>query len=378
MNVPLLDLQAQYSGIKKELEKALLEVARSGRYILGPQVQELEADIAEYCDAKHAVGVSSGTDALLLALMALDVGPGDWVITSPYSFFATAGAIARLGARPVFVDIDAKTYNIDPVALNQWFEDHAEDAGKVKAIIPVHLYGQCADMTPILETAAARGIAVVEDAAQALGARYPGADGLKPAGSMGDIGTYSFFPSKNLGGLGDGGMVATNNDTLAEKMAHLRNHGMNPKYHHSMIGGNFRLDALQAAVLTVKLPNLNDWNRARQDNASYYDVHLDKVGMVTPHIAYAREYHIYNQYVIAVPERRDDLREYLTAAQIGSEVYYPVPFHVQPCFAYLGYKAGDFPNSEYAAAHTIALPVYPEMSTPMQDYVIDTLKSFYK
>jgi dTDP-4-amino-4,6-dideoxygalactose transaminase len=377
MEVPLLDLQAQLKSIGPELEQAVLRVVRSGKYIMGPEVEELERAVAKYAGVKHAVGVSSGTDALLAALMALDVGPGDIVLTTPYSFFATAGAVARVGARPAFVDIDRNTFNIDPSGLRRWFEENADQAGRVKAIIPVHLYGQCADMDPILDAARERDAAVIEDAAQAIGASYPSRNGVKPAGSMGEIGCFSFFPSKNLGAIGDAGLVMTNDDALAEKLRKLRNHGAHPKYYHALIGGNFRLDTIQAAALLVKLGRLDAWHEGRRRNAAYYDERIDAAGVVKPRIAYERGNHIYNQYVITVPERREELRAFLKERKIGTEVYYPVPFHLQECFAYLGHRRGEFPNSEYAADHTLALPIYPELARPMQDHVVESLRAFY-
>lgn len=377
MKVPLLDLKAQLEQIRDELQTAVTDVLESTRYIMGPQVTELERQIAAYCEADYAVGVSSGTDALLVALMALDIQPGDLVLTTPYSFFATAGVVARLHAVPVFVDIDPKTYNLDPVALKRWFTDNPEQIARVKAIIPVHLYGQCADMDPILALAAEHKIPVIEDAAQAIGARYPSEGGLKKAGSMGLMGCFSFFPSKNLGGIGDGGMVTTNDGELAEKLIKLRNHGSHPKYYHALIGGNFRLDPIQAAALLVKLKYLDQWHTARQHNAAYYDEHLNQPGMQTPIIAYQREYHIYNQYILSVPQKRDELRKYLNENEIGHEVYYPVPFHLQECFRYLGYEQGAFPHSEYAAEHTIALPIYPELSEEQQAYVVEKIRKFF-
>jgi len=377
MGVPLLDLKAQLQPLESDIKRAVNEVIDSTRYIMGPKVEELETKIAGYVDAKHGIGVTSGTDALLISLMALDVGPGDLVVTTPYSFFATAGVIARLNATPVLVDIDPQTYNIDPTALRAWFERETDKRKKVKAIIPVHLYGQCADMDPILEVARQYNVAVIEDAAQAIGARYPSQQGTRKAGAMGTMGCFSFFPSKNLGCIGDGGMVVTNDDELAAKLKKLRNHGAQPKYFHALVGGNFRLDPVQAAVLLVKLPHLDKWHEGRQKNATYYDEHMNIDAVTKPAIAYKREYHIYNQYVIAVPENRDGLRHFLAENQIGHEVYYPVPFHEQECFKYLGYKTGDFPHSEYAARHTIALPIYPELTTEMQDMVIQKIRDFY-
>ena len=373
MKVPLLDLKAQLTTIEKEVKAAVNDVIDSTQYIMGPKVAELEEKISEYVGAKYATGVSSGTDALLISLMALDIGPGDIVITTPFSFFATAGVIARLGATPAFVDIDPDTYNLSPDALRHWFGANKEKIDKVKAIIPVHLYGQCADMDPILEIAGEYNIPVIEDAAQAIGARYPSKAGIKKAGSMGTMGCFSFFPSKNLGAMGDGGMVVTNDAGINEKLNKLRNHGAKPKYYHALIGGNFRLDPIQAAILLVKLPHLDKWHSMRQKNAAYYDRNLNIEGVKSPTVAYKREYHIYNQYVISVMEQRDELKKFLTENNIGTEIYYPVPFHKQECFRYLGYKSGDFPNSEYAATHTIALPIYPELTIEMQDYVIEKI-----
>lgn len=378
MNIPLLDLNAQLDPIRDEVKAAVNEVIDSTRYVMGPKVSELEEKIAAYCGAKHAVGVTSGTDALLLSLMALDVGHGDLVLTTPYSFFATAGVVARLGAVPVLVDIDPDTYNIDPARLKTWFTENKDKISKVRAIIPVHLYGQCADMDPILELASAYGIPVVEDAAQAIGSEYPGKTGEKRAGSMGTCGCFSFFPSKNLGCMGDGGMITVDDKDLYEKMVKMRNHGAAPKYYHGLIGGNFRLDPMQAAILLVKLPHLDSWHAGRQKNAAYYDAHLNIQGVKKPVIAYTRQDHIYNQYVISVPEKRDELRAHLAANEVGHEVYYPVPFHLQECFEYLGHERGDFPHSEYAAEHTLALPIYPELTEKMQDYVIATIEAFYR
>ncbi len=375
MKVPLLDLKAQLNSIENEVKDAVNEVIDSTRYIMGPKVEALESQIAAYTGVKYGIGVSSGTDALLVSLMALDVKPGDLVVTTPFSFFATAGVIARLNAVPVFVDIDPDTYNMSPLALRRWFEKHPEEAHRVKAIIPVHLYGQCAQMDPICELANTHGIPIVEDAAQAIGAEYPSKSGPKKAGSMGTLGCFSFFPSKNLGGMGDGGMVVTDDPGLHEKLKMLRNHGANPKYYHAMIGGNFRLDPIQAAVLLVKLPYLDQWHAMRQQNAAYYDEKQKDLVVKTPVIAYQRQSHIYNQYVISVPEKRDELRQFLADNDVNTEIYYPVSFHMQACFSELGYREGDFPESEYAAQHTIALPVYPELTDEMQDYVVDRIEA---
>ncbi len=377
MKVPLLDLKAQLETIGPELHAAVAEVIDSTRYIGGPKVEELETKVAEYAGARYGIGVSSGTDALLVSLMALDVGPGDIVVTTAYSFFATAGAIARLGATPAFVDIDPETYNLCPDGLKTWFEEHPDDAERVKAILPVHLYGQCADMDPILAIARERGIPVVEDAAQAIGARYPSREGLRSAGAIGTLGCFSFFPSKNLGGIGDGGMVVTGDAALADRVRQLRNHGSNPKYYHPLIGGNFRLDAVQAAALLVKLPHLDAWHAMRQANARFYDERLTHPALKTPTCRYAAEHHIYNQYVLEVERDRDGLWDHLRQRGIGCEVYYPLPLHEQECFAGLGYRPGDFPRSEHAARHTLALPIYPELTDDMQEYVVEQIGAYY-
>jgi dTDP-4-amino-4,6-dideoxygalactose transaminase len=384
MNVPLLDLRPQYEALKGEIDQAVQEVLASTQYIMGPKVDQLEAEVAAYTGVKHGIGVSSGTDALLLSLMALDVEPADLVLTTTYSFFATAGAISRLNAIPVLLDIDPKTYNIDPDAIRVWLVDNADKITRVKAIIPVHLYGQVADMDPICEIASEHRIPIIEDAAQAIGATYPSKNGSKKAGSMGLAGCFSFFPSKNLGGIGDGGMITTNDDAFAEKLRVLRNHGMQPKYHHQQIGGNFRLDPIQAAVLSVKLPHLDSWHNGRRRNAEHYDGKLNAHGMQTPHIAYSRDDNIYNQYTLSLPNEsecgksREQLREHLASHAVGHDIYYPISFHEQPCFEYLEYSTGDFPNAERAASSTIALPIYPDLTTEQLDYVIETLIQFYK
>lgn len=377
MKVPLLDLKAQHDPIQKEILQAIEQVIHRQAYILGPDVKKLEERIAAYCQVQFGIGLSSGTDALLVALMALGIGPGDEVITTPFSFFATAGVIARLGARPTFVDIDPVTYNIDPNKIDPAV------TSRTTAIIPVHLYGQCADMTPILKMAERHHLMVVEDAAQAIGADYR--DGRR-AGSMGVLGCLSFFPSKNLGGLGDGGMVVTNDAALAEKVRILRVHGGKPKYHHKIIGGNFRLDSLQAAVLNVKLNYLDGWTKRRRENAERYaslfkeSGLVEKVDLELPEPVYAEtgvsHPHIYNQFVIRVRER-DRLQEYLKQNEIGTEIYYPVPFHLQECFRYLDYKEGDFPEAELAAKGTLALPIYPELSFEMQDKVVQKIIEFF-
>jgi dTDP-4-amino-4,6-dideoxygalactose transaminase len=377
VKVPLLDLKAQLAPIATEVKNAVIEVIESTNYIMGPKIEELEKQVAEYCQVKECIAVSSGTDALLVALMALDVTHGDLVITTPYSFFASAGVVARLGATPVLVEIDADTFNMDPKKLAEWFDKNKDKTSKVKAIIPIHLFGQCADMTPILEVASRYNIPVIEDAAQAIGATYPTKDGVRKAGSMGTIGCYSFFPSKNLGCAGDGGAVVTNDPVLGEKLRRLRTHGAKPKYYHSLIGGNFRLDPIQAAVLLVKLPHLEKWHQMRRENAHFYDEALNVAQIKKPKLAYGRQHHIYNQYVLLVENKRDELRDFLSKNDIGNEVYYPVSFHEQECFQYLGYKKGDFPISEHNARHSIAIPIYPELNRDMQQYVVEKLGEFF-
>lgn len=376
MKIPLLDLKAQYLTIKEEIKTAVDEVLESQHFILGQKVEELESNIAAYTGARRAIGVSSGTDALLVSLMALDIKPGDEVITSPFTFFSTAGVISRLNARPVFVDIDLVTYNIDPQKIE------SKITKKTKAIIPVHLFGQCADMDPILEKAREYNFKAIEDAAQSIGAEYKG----KKAGAMGDLGIFSFFPSKNLGGYGDGGMVVTDDEPLYEKIKILRVHGSNPKYYHKMVGGNFRLDALQAAILNVKLKYLDLWSQKRMENAIYYDKKFQEAGLKesgyikTPEPVYRlsgdKNYHIYNQYTIQ-SKKRDKLREFLKENKIGTEIYYPVPLHLQECFKDLGYKKGDLPSSEQASSSVLSLPIYPELTIDQKDYVVQKISEFY-
>ena len=378
MRVPFLDLAAQLETTRPEVERAVLDVVASGRYIGGPVLEAFERALADYIGVDHAVGVSSGTDALLVSLMALDVGPGDLVVTTPYSFFATAGAVARLGAIPVFVDIDPRTFNPDPARLADWFEREVERRSRVKAIVPVHLFGQCADMAPILALAAAYDIPVVEDAAQALGARYPIDGGDRPAGSMGRLGCFSFYPTKNLGAMGDAGLVVTSDPHLAERVGRLRNHGGHAAYRHPEVGGNFRLDTLQAAILAAKLPRLDGWHARRRECAGHYDEQLAIPGLELPVAAWGPERHTYHQYVIRLPERRDALRAYLEARQIDTMIYYPVPLHRQPCFHHLGHPAGAFPCSEDAAVRSLALPIYPELTPAMQDRVIEEITAFYR
>lgn len=391
MKVPLLDLQAQFACLENELTEAVTQVLRSTRYIHGPEVVGLEEEVAAYSGAKFGIGVSSGTDALLVALMALDIGPGDEVLTTPYSFFATMGVVLRLGARPVFADIDPVSFNIDPEQMRAVLA--ADRDRKIKAIIPVHLYGQCADMGSIMQIAEEYHLPVIEDAAQAIGAEYPFADKgsvrWQKAGSMGLTGCFSFFPSKNLGGIGDGGMVTCQDEGFAKKVELLRNHGAFPKYFHTMIGGNFRLDAIQAAALRIKLRHLDSWHEKRKDNAEFYNTMFAESGLIsagklrTPAAVYAQQagnssaahHHIYNQYIIRV-EQRDGLRDWLLKNDIGCEIYYPVPLHKQKC---LGEDADTWsmPEAEKAANETIALPIYPELTDEMQTFVVETIKKYY-
>ena len=367
--VPLLDLRVQYDALREEVDAAIRRVVESQHFILGPEVSAFEAEVAEYSGCAHAVGVSSGTDALLIALMALDVGPGDEVITTPFSFFATAGVIARLGARAVFVDIDPVSYNIEPAGIE------AAITPRTRAIIPVHLYGRVADMGAIGAIAQQAGVAVIEDAAQAIGARD--VDGRR-AGAIGDMGCFSFFPSKNLGAFGDAGMVTTNDAARDAQLRRLRVHGSEPKYYHSVVGGNFRIDALQAAVLRAKLPYLDDWSAARRRNADRYRA-LFADAALTERVGLPEDVpgHIYNQFVVRV-EQRDELRAHLERTGVGTEIYYPLPLHLQECFADLGYGAGDFPNSEQAARETLALPIYPELSEDDLAYVVGAIAAFFR
>jgi len=400
VRVPFLDLAAQLKTTQPDIERAVLDVIASGRYVGGPVLDAFERAMAGYIGVDHAVGVSSGTDALLVSLMALDVGPGDLVVTTPYSFFATAGAVARLGATPVFVDIDPRTFNMDPACLAEWFACEPERRSRVKAIVPVHLFGQCADMAPILELAAEHGIPVIEDAAQALGARYldtanggssggagggghsgrqvgsAGSRGDHPAGAMGTLACFSFYPTKNLGAMGDAGLVVTSDAHLAERVRRLRNHGAHIEYRHPEVGGNFRLDTLQAAILAAKLPLLDGWHARRRERAAYYDENLAVPGLKLPATAWGRDRHTYHQYVVRVPDQRDALRQHLAARQIDAMIYYPVPLHRQPCFHDLGHPVGAFPHSEGAASRSLALPIYPELTPAMQDRVIEEINAF--
>ncbi len=392
MKVPLLDLQAQLSYLENDLIAAVTRVIKSTRYIQGPEVEGLENEIAEYSGATFGIGVTSGTDALLVCLMGLGIGPGDKVLTSPYSFFATMGVILRVGATPVFADIDPVSYNIDPVKIGEILA--ADTERKIKAIIPVHLYGQCADMAAIMKLAEHYRLPVIEDAAQAIGAECPmvhkGRVEFKRAGSMGTAGCFSFFPSKNLGGIGDGGMVITQEKAIAEQLILLRNHGAHPKYYHKLVGGNFRLDPIQAAALRVKLPYLERWHKQRAENADYYNRLFTETGLIAkqklqlPVSVFsngseggktARNVHIYNQYVLRV-ERRDELIHWLAKNDIGCEIYYPVPLHKQECLG-LSARETHCPEAERAAKETLALPIYPELTTTMQSYIVEKIVQFY-
>jgi len=387
MQVPLLDLKPQYQALKAEIDAAIEKVCDSQGFILGPATKQLEADVAAYSQCAHGIGVSSGTDALLVALMALEIGAGDAVITTPYTFFATAGTIARTGARPLFVDIDPVSYNMTPSAVRSFLETqcergddgvvHRASGSTIKAIMPVHLYGQICDMQGMMAVAREFDLRVIEDAAQAIGA----ADAAgRRACSFGDIGCLSFFPTKNLGAFGDAGMCVTNDPELAAKLAMLRVHGMEPKYYHQLIGGNFRIDEIQAAVLVIKLRHLDAWSNARAENACFYYGAFEKVGLKgtlrLPEAA-AGARHIYNQFILRAP-RRDELRAHLSQCGVGAEIYYPVPLHRQPCFEYLGQGAGSFPESERAAAESLALPIFPDLTRAQLQYVVDSIAGFYR
>lgn len=394
MNIPLLDLKAQLDPIRDEIMAAITATVDSTCYIMGPQIELFEKNMADYCGTKTAVGVSSGTDALLAGLMALGVGRDDLVLTTPYSFFATMGSILRLGAQPLFADIDPVTFNIDPGQVAKLLSDSSL-ASKLKAILPVHLFGQCAKMAPLLKMAGELNIPVVEDAAQAIGSSYPmAADGAlqwQKAGSMGVCGCFSFFPSKNLGGMGDGGMVVTNSEKMDKDLRLIRVHGDISKYQHTVVGGNFRLDAMQAAILNVKLQHLPKWHAARRQNATLYNALFKEAGLVEagyvacPQAVYQEaaatengvDYHIYNQYVIRVKDR-DALRDYLLEQSIGVAVYYPIPLHKQKCISELSASRLCFPEAEKAAAETLALPIYPELTSNMQEYLVDRIHAFYK
>jgi dTDP-4-amino-4,6-dideoxygalactose transaminase len=388
--VPLLDLTLQYEKIAAEVQAAITRVCRSQQFILGAEVRELELRLARYSGCAHGVGVSSGTDALLLALMALGIGPGDALITSPFTFFATAGTIARLGARPLFCDIDSQDFNLAPARVEELITRECEVRGeggnrqvihrktgaRVKAMMPVHLYGQVCDMDALMDIASRLGLQVIEDAAQAIGAQ----DGKgRMAGGIGHIGCFSFFPTKNLGAFGDAGLCTTSDQALAERMRVLRVHGAEPKYHHSLIGGNFRLDEIQAAVLNVKLGSLDAWMTARDAHAQRYTQRLQALsagGAVVTPVKSRGGRHVWNQYVIRTL-RRDELRQHLAAAGVGTEIYYPIPLHLQQCFTYLGYRSGQMPEAERAAREVLALPVFPELSPAQIDHVTGTIERFY-
>jgi dTDP-4-amino-4,6-dideoxygalactose transaminase len=370
VRVPLLDLNAQNGPLRDEILAAITRVVDSQRFIGGPEVDGLERELASLIGARHAIGVSSGTDALLVSLMALGIGADDEVITPTFSFFATAGCVMRVGAKPKLVDIDPVTFNVNVAAVERAITP------RTKAIIPVHLYGLCTDMDPLIDLARRRNIGIIEDAAQSIGSKY----GDRQSGTMGTFGCFSFFPSKNLGAFGDAGLVTTNDDRLAERVRMLRNHGAEPKYYHKYIGGNFRLDAVQAAILRVKAPHLAGWTEFRRRNAARYDTMFRVAGLdetLTLPYEPANRYHIFNQYVVRAP-RRDGLKAHLDAAGIGTEIYYPVPFHLQQCFAPLGYRKGDFPEAESAAAEVLALPVYGELTQEQQQHVVDRIADYYR
>lgn len=394
MRVPLLDLSEQYAALAEPIRAAIDEVLATQNFILGPKVEAFQKAIAEYCDAPHAIGVSSGTDALLAVFMAMGLGPGDAVLTSDYSFFASGSCISRVGATPVFIDIHPLTYNISPAALEAYLTKSCRPdsdgilrtpkGDRVRAIMPVHLYGLCCDLDAILAIARRFKLAVIEDAAQALGAEYPVEDGKAKAGTIGEVGTFSFYPSKNLGAAGDAGMIVCRDDAFANRVRICRQHGMEPRYYHHFIGGNFRLDEIQAAILAVKLPHLDEWSAARRRVADIYGEEFHRLGLTErvtlpaePYRAHGlTNHHIYHQYVIRVPNR-DALREHLMKKEIGTAIYYPLALHEQECFRYLGYQAGDFPEAERAARETLALPIYPELSAEQQRYVAESIADFF-
>jgi len=393
MNVPLLDLKPQLIALRPQILEAVTKIIDSTGYILGPEVVELEEKIARYCDSDFGIGVSSGTDALLVALMSLGIGPGDLVLTTPYTFFATMGTVLRVGAQPVFVDIDPESFNIDPDRMAEALAADRRSTNRIKAIIPVHLYGQCADMQRIMALASEYDVPVIEDAAQAIGAEYPFVEGgavhWRRAGSYGRCGCFSFFPSKNLGGIGDGGMLTTSDADFAKIVRSNRNHGAEPKYYHSRVGGNFRLDPIQAAVLAIKLEHLEKWHAARRLNASRYQQFFQDAGLTDnpiglPKAVYAKiedaqthNHHIYNQFVILVPDR-DNLMKFLQKNSIGCEIYYPLCLHQQECLHPGAYTQQDFPVAQHAAAHSLALPIFPELTEQQLAYVVETILRFYK
>jgi dTDP-4-amino-4,6-dideoxygalactose transaminase len=395
MRVPLLDLSEQYRGLAEPIRRRIHEVLASQRFILGPNVEKFEAAISRFTGAPHAIGVSSGTDALLAVFMALGLGPGDAVITTPYSFFATAAGIARVGARPLFADIDPATYNLSPQSLANFLRDECERSGPrvifrktgavVRAIVPVHLFGVCCAMDAIHQISEEYQLEVIEDAAQAIGAECWFNSAARQAGTMGEVGCFSFYPSKNLGAAGDAGLVICREQQMAAKIRAVREHGMHPRYYHHLIGGNFRLDEIQAAILDVKLPSLPGWSAQRRAAADFYGEEFRRVGLTNKITLPAEPYrdrglpnhHIYHQYVIRTP-RRDELRDHLSKREIGTAIYYPLGLHEQECFSYLGYKRGDFPETERAAAETLALPMYPEISREAQSYVVKAMAEFLR
>ncbi len=394
MRVPLLDLREQYRALAEPIQAAVDAVLRSQRFILGPEVEAFEKAIRAYCDAPYAIGVSSGTDALLAILMALGIGRGDAVVTTPYTFFATAGCIARVGAKPLFVDIDPITYNIRTSAIEECIEKNcqtgsnrelkARSGEKVRAIIPVHLFGLCCAMDAIHQISEHYQLDVIEDAAQAIGAEYPFGGRTAKAGTMGEVGFFSFYPSKNLGAAGDAGMIICRDAELAKKLRIFRDHGMDPRYFHNVIGGNFRLDEIQAAILAVKLPHLESWSATRRDAAGFYRAEFARAGLAKKVVLPAEPYrdrgvtnhHVYHQYVIRTP-KRDALREHLAKLEIETAIYYPIGLHEQKAFSYLGYKKGDFPETERAARETLALPIYPEITREAQRYVVNATVEFF-
>jgi dTDP-4-amino-4,6-dideoxygalactose transaminase len=394
MRVPLLDLSEQYCALGDSIREAINDVLASSRFILGPRVEAFEKAMCAYCITPHAIGVSSGTDALLAILMALGIGRGDAVITTPYTFFATAGCIARIGARPLFADIDRETYNIRPSAIQECIEKNCQpDADgtwktktgeKVRAMVPVHLFGLCCEMEALRKIAERYHLVLIEDAAQAIGAEFPFPERIAKAGTMGEVGLFSFYPSKNLGAAGDAGMVVCRDEELAKKLRSFREHGMEPRYFHHVIGGNFRLDEIQAAILAVKLPYLEKWAAARRAAADSYGAELARAGLIERITVPAEPYrdrsltnhHVYHQYIIRTP-MRDALREYLGKREIDTAIYYPLGLHEQKCFTYLGYKKGDFPETERAASETLALPIYPEISREAQRHVVSAIAEFF-
>jgi len=394
MRVPLLDLSEQYRSLEREILAEIKEVLETHRFILGPKLEAFERSIAKYCKIDHAIGVSSGTDALLAALMAFEIGPGDAVVTSAYSFFGTAGSIARVGARPLFVDIEPATYGISPAALRAFITKNCErspngelrdaEGHRIRAIMPVHLFGLCAEMNDILKIAREDELLVIEDAAQAIGAEYPLAGGGAKAGAMGQVGCFSFYPSKNLGAAGDAGLIICPDEKLAKRIRIMREHGMEPRYHHHVIGGNFRLDEIQAAILSVKLPHLDKWSAARRAAADFYRAEFQRLhladNVILPSEPYRNSgltnHHIYHQYAIRT-ERRDQLQAHLSKREIGTAIYYPLGLHQQKCFQYLGYHDGDLPETEQAARETLALPIYPEISRDAQQYVVQSIAEFF-